>query len=181
MDSSQSQLEQAEQMQQPDEHDLEELQRGDIREGTILSIDDHKGVLIDFGIDRQGLVPPHDLEKLSADRRNALQVGKTASVYITDTEKSRTHLSVSIHQAISNEKWIEAEKLKESGEIWEAKVTGYNQGGVIVPFGKLRGFVPISHLLDIPKRSNPSQIRERLGNYIGRTLPLARTTTPSVY
>ena len=51
-------------------------------------------------------------------------------------------------------------------------MTGYNQGGVIVPFGKLRGFVPISHLLDIPKRSNPGQIRERLGNYIGRTLPL---------
>jgi small subunit ribosomal protein S1 len=128
--------------------------------------------MVDLGVDRQALVPPHDLDKLKADRRSALQVGKTAHVYITDTQESQTHLSASIHQAILNEKWIEAEKLKESGEIWEVKVTGYNQGGVIVPFGKLRGFVPISHLLDIPKRSNPSQIRERLGNYIGRTLPL---------
>jgi len=94
------------------------------------------------------------------------------SVYITDTGQSKSAISLSLHQAILNEKWLEAEKLLESGEIWEAQVTGYNQGGVIVPFGKLRGFVPISHLLDIPRRSNPGQIRERLGNYIGRTLPL---------
>jgi len=171
MDSSQSQvlLEQTE--QQPTEYDREKLQRGDIREGTILSIDE-QGAVVDLELERKGLVPIHDLEKLSDGRRDALQVGKVVPVYIMDPDDNKENLVVSIHQAVLNEKWIEAERLKESGEIWEGKVTGYNQGGVIVPFGKLRGFVPISHLLDIPKRGNAGQIRERLGYHVGRTLPL---------
>jgi small subunit ribosomal protein S1 len=163
--------EEPEQKQQPDAYQSAEFRRGDIREGAILSID-RDGMLVDLGLEHKGLVPPHDLAKVSPRRREALQVGETVSVYVTDAGQSKSAISLSLHQAILNEKWLEAEKLLESGEIWEAKVTGYNQGGVIVPFGKLRGFVPISHLLDIPRRSNPGQIRERLGNYIGRTLPL---------
>jgi small subunit ribosomal protein S1 len=168
-----------EQPEQPDEpvpaEQVEESpplgpQRGDILEGTILSIGE-SGVLVDLGVEREALVPARDLTKLSATRKDALQVEKAVSVYVTDAA-GQGQIKASIHRAVLNEKWIEAEKLKESGEIWEAPVTGYNQGGVIVPFGKLRAFVPISHLLDIPRRSNPSQIRERLGNYIGRTLPL---------
>ena len=193
MDSSQAPLmseqpEQAELMEQPEQAELRERpeqsehverpeepshqgpQRGDILEGTILSID-QEGIRVDLGLDRNGFVPTRDLKNVSASRKDALLVGETVSVYVTDA-KEDGNIGASIHRAIQNERWIEAEKLKESGDIWEAKVTGYNQGGVIVPFGKLRGFVPISHLLDIPKRSNPGQIRERLGNYIGRTLPL---------
>ncbi len=173
MDSSQSQLssEQPDQPLQADIPDLGKVKRGDIMQGTITSVEE-LGAFIDLGIEKSGIIPPHDLERLSADRRDALQVGGEVPVYITGSEDSDGKLVVSIHQAILDEEWIDAEQLKESGDIWEGKVTGYNQGGVIVPFGKLRGFVPISQLLDIPRRSNPSQIRERLGNYVGRALPL---------
>ena len=160
-----------EQPPQPDIPDPDTVDRGDIIPGTITSVEE-SGALVDLGIEKKGIVPPHDLERLSADRRDALRVGDELPVYITGSEDSDGRLVVSIHQAILNEKWLDAERLKESGEIWEGKVAGYNQGGVIVPLGKLRGFVPISQLLDIPRRSNPSQIRERLGNYVGRTLPL---------
>ncbi len=173
MDSPQVQemSEEPEQTQQPGTEPGVELRRGDIREGTILSID-KDGMLIDLGLEQHGLVPPHDLAKVSNRRRDTLRTGEPVSVYITDADRSKDVISLSLQQAILNEKWLEAEKLLKSGEIFEAKVTGYNQGGIIVPFGKLRGFVPISHLLDIPRRSNAGQIRERLGNYIGRTLPL---------
>lgn len=173
MDSSQTQEipEEIEPIQQPAADPVTELRRGDIREGTILSID-KDGMSVDLGLERNGLVPPHDLAKVGNRRRDGLQEGETVSVYVTDAGPSKDVILLSLQQAILNEKWLEAEKLLETGEIWEAKVTGYNQGGIIVPFGKLRGFVPISHLIDIPRRSNPGQIRERLGNYIGRTLPL---------
>lgn len=172
MDSSQEYSpEELEATPEPEELTPQEPQRGDIREGTILSITD-EGLQIDLGLEVEGFVSSHDLDKLSQRRRQALQVGETVSVYFMGTGGKTDPYAVSIHQAILNEKWIEAKRLMDSGEIWEAKVTGYNQGGVIVPFGRLRGFVPISHLMDIPRRSNPAQIRERLGNYVGRTIPL---------
>ncbi len=152
------------------------LKRGDILEGTVLSIDE-EGLLVDLAdagdvSQQQAFVPAHDLDKLSASRRESLQAGKSVRVYVMNPADDHGRLVVSIHQAVLNQKWLEAERLLESGEIWEGKVVGYNQGGVIVPFGRLRGFVPISHLMDIPRRSSAGVIRERLGNYVGRTLPL---------
>jgi small subunit ribosomal protein S1 len=152
------------------------LQRGDIVQATVVSVDAHGTVVtLDLGEaegTRRGVVPVHDLEKLDEGRRESIKEGTTLAVYIMTPRDSHGRTMASIHQAVLNEKWLEAERLLESGEIWQGKVKGYNQGGVIVPFGKLRGFVPNSQLLDIPKRGNPTQIRERLGNYVGRTLPL---------
>lgn len=172
MDSheAQSPSEQPEEERQP-ASEPQVLQRGDIREGTILSVDE-EGARVDLGFEHTALVPAHDLEKLSSDRREDLRAGEPVSVYITTPEDRKGDLVVSIHQAVLNEKWLEAEQLKESAAIWEGKVTGYNQGGVIVAFGRLRGFVPISHLRGMPRRANSAQIRELLGNYVGRTLPL---------
>ena len=156
---------------QPQPTEQTELQRGDIRQGTILSVDE-KGALVDLGLEQLGVVPARDLRKLNATRRDALQSGEPVSVYVVDPKDENGKVVLSIYQAALNKKWLEAEQLKESGKIWEGKVVGYNQGGVIVPFGRLHGFVPISHLMDMPRRGNVGQIRERLGNYIGRKLPL---------
>jgi small subunit ribosomal protein S1 len=164
---------------EPEEKEKPTLRRGDIVQATVVSVDAH-GALVTLALDedqaadgaRRATVPIHDLEKLDADKRESLQAGTELAVYVMTPRDSNGNTIVSIHQAVLNEKWLEAERLLESGEIWQGKVVGYNQGGVIVPFGKLRGFVPISQLLDIPKRANPMQVRERLGNYVGRMLPL---------
>jgi small subunit ribosomal protein S1 len=180
------QPEQPEQLEQPPElatepQEKEEtpLRRGDILQAVVVSVDAH-GAVVTLDLDgdqtadgaRQVTVPVHDLEKLDKDKRESLQEGAELAVYVITPRDSNGNTVVSIHQAVLNEKWLQAERLLESGDIWQGKVVGYNQGGVIVPFGKLRGFVPISQLLDIPKRANPMQVRERLGNYVGRTLPL---------
>jgi small subunit ribosomal protein S1 len=42
--------------------------------------------------------------------------------------------------------WERAEAFRQSQEIYETKISGYNKGGLIVRFGRLRGFVPLSQL-----------------------------------
>ena len=56
-----------------------------------------------------------------------------------------------------NQDWIQAEELLESGDIIEEPVIGYNRGGIIVPFGNLRGFVPASHLMDLRRGMDDRQ------------------------
>ena len=59
-----------------------------------------------------------------------------------------------------------------SGEIIEDEVIGYNKGGAIVPFGRLRGFVPISHLAEVGPGMGDRRRQQRLAKLRGETLPL---------
>lgn len=153
-----------------DQHDYDSPQVGDIRKGIIVSINT-QGVIVDLGLKRDGLVPTSDLNKLEPDEREALQVNDEIFVYVLNTDKPDS-LVVSIHLARLNQDWIRAEELLESKEIIEAEVIGYNKGGAIVPFGRLRGFVPISHLVDIASGMGERRRQQRLAQLRGETLPL---------
>jgi small subunit ribosomal protein S1 len=68
--------------------------------------------------------------------------------------------------------WIQAEQMLESGEIYEGEVAGYNRGGIIVKFGKIRGFVPASQIVGLPKRLREEQRRQRMEAMIGQQIGL---------
>ncbi|HEX6387617.1 MAG TPA: S1 RNA-binding domain-containing protein [Anaerolineae bacterium] len=153
-----------------DQHDYELPEVGDIRKGVIVAIT-QQGVIVDLGLKRDGIVPPSDLSKLEPEEREALQVNDEISVYVLNTEAPDS-LVVSIHLAQLNQDWIEAEELLESGEITEGEVIGYNKGGAIVPYGRLRGFVPASHLTDLTRGMSDRQRQQRLAKLRGEKLPL---------
>jgi small subunit ribosomal protein S1 len=153
-----------------DQHDYDSPQVGDIRKGIIVSINT-QGIIVDLGLKRDGLVPTSDLNKLEPDEREALKVNDEVFVYVLNTDKPDS-LVVSIHLARLNQDWIRAEELLESKEIVEAEVIGYNKGGAIVPFGRLRGFVPISHLSDVASGMGERRRQQRLAKLRGETLPL---------
>jgi small subunit ribosomal protein S1 len=60
----------------------------------------------------------------------------------------------------------------DSGKILEARVTDFNRGGVLVSFGRLRGFVPNSHLTSIPSGLRGKRLRQAKSELVGQTLPL---------
>lgn len=153
-----------------DQHDYQSPQVGDIRQGIILAISP-QGVIVDLNLKRDGLVPPSDLAKLEPEERDALQVNDELFVYVLNTDKPDS-LLVSINLARLNQDWIKAEEMLESGEMVEAEVIGYNKGGAIVPFGRLRGFVPISHLSDMNPGMGDRRRQQRLAQLRGQTLPL---------
>ena len=153
-----------------DQHDYKSPQVGDIRPGIILSISP-QGVIVDLNLKRDGLVPPSDLAKLEPEERDALQVNDELFVYVLNTDKPDS-LVVSINLARLNQDWIKAEEMLESSEMVEAEVIGYNKGGAIVPFGRLRGFVPISHLAEMSPGMGDRRRQQRLAQLRGETLPL---------
>jgi small subunit ribosomal protein S1 len=153
-----------------DQHDYELPQVGDIRTGYIISMD-QQGMMVDLGVKRDGIVPQSDIQKLSDEERAALKVNDEIAVYIVNTEETDS-LVVSIHLAKLNQDWIDAEALLESGNIVELEIGGYNKGGAIVPFGRLRGFVPASHLTELSPGMNDRKRQQRLAKLRGEKLPL---------
>ncbi len=153
-----------------DQHDYEEPQVGDIRKGIIVAITP-QGVIVDLGLKRDGLVPSSDLSKLEPEEREALQVNDEIPIYVTNTDAPDS-LYVSIHLAQLNQDWIDAEALLESGDIMEGEVIGYNKGGAIIPFGRLRGFVPASHLSELSRGLNDRQRQQKLAKLRGEKVPV---------
>lgn len=151
-----------------DQHDYDMPQVGDIRTGVIVA-STPQGLIIDLGLKRDGIVPQSDLAKLEPEERDALKVNDEVPVYVIQTEDPEA-LVVSIHLARLNQDWIEAEALLESGQVYEGEVIGYNKGGVIVPFGRIRGFVPISHLSDVTPGMGERRRQQRLARLRGEQI-----------
>lgn len=68
--------------------------------------------------------------------------------------------------------WETLERIYKDDAIISLTVTSSNRGGVLVQGEMVQGFVPLSHLLDIPANCAEEERRELLTNYIGRRLDL---------
>ena len=151
-----------------DQHSYDMPQAGDIRIGVVVAITP-QGLIIDLGLKRDGIVPQSDLAQLEPEEREALKVNDEVPVFVVETEDPEA-LVVSIRLARLNQDWIEAEALLASGQIFEGEVIGYNKGGVIVPYGRIRGFVPISHLSDVTPGMGERRRQQRLARLRGEQI-----------
>jgi small subunit ribosomal protein S1 len=68
--------------------------------------------------------------------------------------------------------WDHVQVLFEKDEVVTLQVYGYNRGGVLVQGESLQGFVPISHLVDMPCNAGEDERRQVLNEYVGRLLDL---------
>jgi small subunit ribosomal protein S1 len=147
-----------------------EPERGEIISGTVLAVD-HQGLIIDVGLGRDGIVPRRDLERLE-ESGITYQVGETVDVMVLRAEDEDGNLVLSVSQARQSEDWRNAEKLMENDEIWEGVVTEANRGGLIVPFGNLRGFVPASHVVGLARGLNEDDRKGQMSSLVGARVTL---------
>ncbi len=68
--------------------------------------------------------------------------------------------------------WELAKTLYHEDRVVDLQVTGYNKGGVLVSGTGLQGFVPISHLIDMPNNLTAEEQDQCLAAYQGHTLRL---------
>lgn len=152
-------------------YDYEEPHRGDIRTGEVLEVND-RGVVVDIGLKREGFVPAEDLTRLDEKTRSEVQVGKEVSVFVLRPWDKEGHPILSIHQACLHEDWIQAQEMMKQGELYEGEITSFNRGGLIVPFGKIRGFVPASQVVGMPRRLSAEERRRRMDEMVGERIGL---------
>jgi small subunit ribosomal protein S1 len=68
--------------------------------------------------------------------------------------------------------WDRARQIYEQDETVSLKVVDFNRGGLLVEGSDLHGFVPISHLVDIPSEQAEEERDQLLSKYIAGCLSL---------
>lgn len=154
------------------EEDIQfEPSRGDLCKGVIVEIRPNE-VLVNVGSKRDGVVPQSDLSRLDPDFVANLHEGQTVDVVVSKQTDDENVFLLSMSDALQQKDWILAQELLESGETTVHKVVGFNKGGLTVEFNHLRGFVPASHIVDMPRNLSEEARRQELERHIGQELRL---------
>ncbi|HYL40679.1 MAG TPA: 30S ribosomal protein S1, partial [Candidatus Binatus sp.] len=157
--------------------EIKSFKHGDVVEGTVVRIDKDE-ILVDIGAKSEGVVSNRELFGRNTETQPALNVGDTVLVYVLQPESPEGHVVLSLRRAGLERKWRSMQEQFEAGVIIEAPVIAHNKGGLIVDCG-IRGFVPISQIVDFPRRPQNDQprdaaqeIAEKLQPFVGRRLRL---------
>ena len=154
-----------------EEDDLGAPERGDLREGTIVEIRTNE-ILINIGAKRDGVVPQSDIARLEPEYAATLVEGELVPVVVSKLTTDDGMLILSIADALQKRDWLTAEKMLESHEISVRRVVGHNKGGLLVEFGQLRGFIPASHIVGLPRNLSEDERNHRFDEMIGEQLPV---------
>lgn len=145
-----------------------QIERGDIVSGTVLSVDSH-GLIVDVGWKQDGIVTRGDIERMGMSPLD-YEVDKEIDVAIVRLNDNEGNLILSASQARQNEDWKKAEAIMNADEVWRGEVSDANKGGIIMPFGHLRGFIPASHVVDLPRGLNEDDRLVYLQKLIGEEI-----------
>jgi small subunit ribosomal protein S1 len=115
-------------------------------------------------IDDSGLIPEPDESWWAS-----VLADEDAIVFEKTDSNSRTTQSL---QSNSNTDWESVRNIFLQDEVILLEVYGYNRGGLLVKGDGIQGFVPISHLIDLPSDINEESKQELLAKYEGRSLYL---------
>jgi len=121
------------------------IRRGDVIDGMIIATSP-TAITVDVGNGRTGIIPGHELERLGRRALEDLKVGQPLTVYVINPRTPNGEVTLSINRAAEEIDWLRAEGARQSQDPYETKVAGYNKGGLIVRFGRVRGFVPLSQM-----------------------------------
>jgi len=123
------------------------LRRGMVIQGVITRTTPNE-IFVDLGEGREGIVPKREVELMSGKLLEAMQEGADLHVYVVNPNNHRGQIILSVNHAQEELDWRKAEEYMESKAVYDGKIGGYNKGGLIVRFGRLRGFVPQSQISD---------------------------------
>ena len=154
-----------------DEYDYARPQRGELRDGMIMQIEDN-GVLVSIGTKREGVIPSQDLRQMGDEFVGALRIGEMIQVYVQEPENRDGDLILSLTMVQVAKDWEHAELMFTEGGIVRCKVIGFNKGGLLVQFNRIRGFVPASQVAQLHGRTAAEERQQALQKMVNQEIPL---------
>ena len=145
---------------------------GDLVEATVLEIGRNEVYLDIKGI-TTGIVRGPELYDESGEFSN-LKKGSKVIATVIEEENERGLMELSFQQASHKKAWSRLEETARKEEIIPVKVLQANRGGLIIQYGKIQGFLPVSHLnpKHYPRVENAdkNKILEKLKTFVGQEL-----------
>jgi len=145
---------------------------GDIVKGMVISASKSE-VKLDIGGVMVGIVRGSELYRESPEYAN-LKEGDEVEATVVDLENENGELELSFSYAGHQKAWATLTSALENQEIIKVKVKEANKGGLIVSYGQISGFLPVSQLSpeNYPRvgGGDKSKIFEKLKSFINKEL-----------
>jgi small subunit ribosomal protein S1 len=147
-------------------------QRGEIVEGVVMGWD-RDGVFLDIGAKSEGVVPRHEMQSLGPNPETRLEPGQKVLAFVVQPDAAEGQIVLSLDRARGEQGWHVLQERFESGETFEATVTGYNKGGLLVNVEGVNAFVPLSQVVGFrPDRGREDGGTSSLAEAVGNSLRL---------
>jgi len=167
---SQAELHSMESLLEEEGLGLELPKSGEIRTGIIASVGENE-ILVSVGSKSEGVISGRELEHISDDEKEALEVGAEITVYVVTPEDANGNVVLSYSRARELQDWEQAETLLANSDPLDSEIIGYNKGGLLVPLGRLRGFVPASQISLVRRSASTGDTPDqRWGKMVGEEI-----------
>ncbi len=143
--------------------------QGEIRTGVIASIGDNE-ILVSVGTKSEGVIPGKEKEQIPEETLATFDVGMEIPVYVINPEDQNGNLVLSYMRAREEQDWEDVEELQKENRVYDGQVIGYNKGGLIVPIGTLRGFVPASQVSVMRRAEGNESLDARWSKMVGEPI-----------
>jgi small subunit ribosomal protein S1 len=148
--------------------ELRPLRRGEVVEGSVMAIE-RDSVLVDIGFKSEGVVPVQEMLSMGADPLTKLNVGEQVLVYVIQPETAAGQVGLSIDRARGEQGWRILQERFESGEVFDAEITGFNKGGLLANVEGVNAFIPMSQVVGAKPGTDGAN---PLSAQVGRSLQL---------
>ena len=138
-----------------------DYQNGDVIDGTIRSVE-KSGLLIDFNFKSDGYVSNSELGISEEGNVEELQAGDHAKFFIKKLETKEGYAILSRKKAQVEELWDKMTDLAKERETVSVNVVSKVQGGLVVDFLSIKGFIPASQII--------KENQDGLDQYVGSVM-----------
>jgi small subunit ribosomal protein S1 len=153
-------------LEQYEESQHTQLRRGELVDGVVVLVD-RDDVLVDIGGKMEAVLASSEVQ---AEREQPLQRGDHISAVVVVPENAEGRPVISISRARAEIGWRDLQTKFQSGEIVEGEVVDHNKGGLIVSVDGVRGFVPLSQIVELRRGGTDEEVEEKLRAMRGQHL-----------
>ncbi|MBV9359477.1 MAG: S1 RNA-binding domain-containing protein, partial [Chloroflexi bacterium] len=153
-------------LEQYEESQHTQLRRGELVDGVVVLVD-RDDVLVDIGGKMEAVLASSEVQ---AEREQPLQRGDHISAVVVVPENAEGRPVISISRAKAEIGWRDLQTKFQSGEIVEGEVVDHNKGGLIVSVDGVRGFVPLSQIVELRRGGTDEEVEEKLRAMRGQHL-----------
>ncbi len=123
---------------------LKGIKKGDTVTGTITRIAARE-IALNIGGKTEGVVMDRELETYK-DMLSHLKVGDTVICQVIVAENDRGQSVLSIRKSLLEKRWEKLVEFQKAGEPVDVVLREQVRGGVLVDYGGIRGYIPLSQL-----------------------------------
>src|ERR1051325_7521072 len=156
-------------LEQYEESQHTQLRRGELVEGTVVLVD-REEILVDIGGKMEAVIATSEIQNERGEP--ALERRDHVSAVVIVPENSDGRPVISINRARAEIGWRDLQTKKDSEEVVTGEVVDHNKGGLIVSVDGVRGFVPLSQIVELRRGGSEEEVEDKLRSMRGQTLYL---------